>query len=566
MKKLAGFLVAGLVLAVALTAPVWGDPSGQVLGHPGADTYNHLWGYWQVVTSLGGGDSPLHTDLLHYPEGGSLWFIDLAGALASAPLQAIAGPVVAFNTVVVLRLAMAFVGACLLAEYLTGSRAGAVVAGVIYGASPYALGQVYNGISETVALGWLPLALWGALRFRAAPSRKTGLVAGLLLAMTALTNWYYGLFAFLAVLPLVMGAMGPGLRAAAIRAKLAWPVGMAALLVLPALAAFRATLVASDGLVSREPDFVERTLWAHNMVDLFAFFLPIRSPDLKSLFDEDLVVVVYIGLVALLLAGLGAWRRRAARPWLVGGLLAWILALGPYLYVAGRYQALPGGDWLPLPFLFFFEPFPLLSPLSHATRFTVPLQLCVAVLAAWGILRLEEGTRLPGPLWGGLGAGMVLLELVLISPAPLPLPLAPVAVPAVYDALEVEGAILDLPASLQVLARSRYNLYQVSHGRPIPYGLNDPTPDLLQVNRLARSALDLERTSVDTVAGVLPTLDLALGEAALVEAGFAGIVLHLQEVPPATRERLWQHLDLALGPGERVGDQVLWVLGERPDG
>jgi hypothetical protein len=322
---------AALVLALGLTAPVWMDPAGKILGHPGADTYNHLWGYWQVVSAIGAGESPLHTQLLRFPEGGALWFIDMAGALVSAPIQAVAGPAVAMNLIIFFRLALAALGAYLLALKVTGSRAGAVVAGVIYGACPFVLGQVHNGITETVALGGLPLAIWGALCFRDAPSRRSGLFAGLLLGLTALSNWYYGLFAVLAVAPLCLKTLGPGLRQKSIRRHLGWPVLAAGVVVLPALSLFRGTLVAADGLVSRDSEFVERTLWAHNMVDALAFFVPIRSPDLAALFDEDLVVVVYIGLVALGLAGFGAWRRRAARPWLAGAFLAWVMALGPYL-------------------------------------------------------------------------------------------------------------------------------------------------------------------------------------------------------------------------------------------
>jgi hypothetical protein len=213
--------------------------------------------------------------------------------------------------------------------------------------------------------------------------------------------------------------------------------------------------------------------------------------------------------------------------------------------------------------LFFFEPFPVLRPLSHAYRFAVPLQLCVAVMGAWGVVAVAARIKQSSSrvAWG-VGIA-VLIELVFVSPAPFPVPTSSVAVPAAYGAILRAGAILDLPASLQVLARSRYNLFQVGHGRPIPYGLNDPTPPLLQSNRLARSAVDLERTSVDTVAPVLPALDLALGEEALVRMGFAAVVLHLADLPAVMRERIWLHLNLTLGEGERIGDEVIWILGDR---
>ena len=83
-----------LALAVWILAPVLGDFSRTALGHPGNDAWNHLWGFWFVADSLLGLDLPVHTDLMAWPTGGSLWFIDAFGARVLLPVTATftAGP------------------------------------------------------------------------------------------------------------------------------------------------------------------------------------------------------------------------------------------------------------------------------------------------------------------------------------------------------------------------------------------------------------------------------------------------------------------------------------------
>ncbi len=561
-RPLAAATAGALALAVVITHPVLGAPGGAALGHPMVDTYNHLWGFWQVGVSLAGLSSPLHTALMRWPDGGSLWFIDLFNALWTLPIQWIFGPVAAYNLALVANLTLAGVAAWALARRVTGDGAAAAFAGAAYEACPHVLGQLYDGISESVSTGWLPLVLLAALRFRERPGPRRGLVAGAMLGLCAISNWYYGLFAGLIIAGLVIDALIPaGWRRWAVRRRLGWPALSAAALVLPALAAFRSTLNAGDALVLRDPEFVGRTLIGHNMVDIVSFFRPgdHHSPDLLTLFDEQMIVVVYLGW-SLLLPALWVVRHdRRARPWAAGALMAFVLSLGAYLYLGGSYLEIPGLGWLALPFLFLFEQLPLFSPISHAFRFVVVVQLCLAVMGALAVSAL-------GRRFGGTGAiavalsGAFLVEVLAFSPARFPLPTAPVAVPAAYDAIAGEGAVLDLPVSIQVLARSRYNLFQLDHGRPIPYGLNDPTPPALYNNPLTRRVIALERSSVDRLAAGLPPLELALGRRALVRQGFSAIVVHLPLYPPEMRDRVLELLTLALGEGARVGDQVVFTL------
>ena len=547
-------LLAVLGFAALATLLLFAGGVEGVAGHPQADTYNHVWGFWQVAQAVGGGESPLWTSAVGFPEGGALWFIDLFGALWTLPVQWAAGPAVAYEVALWVNLVLAGYAAWLLARNVGGSPPGSALAGVGFAAAPQLLGQLHNGISETLSVGWLPLGLWALLRFWRAPGRRNGLLAGALLCVCGFANFYYGLF-----LGLVWVAVGlAGLLRGRFRLELGWVV-LAALPLVGLLAAFRGTLASSSALVERDPEFVYASLVGHNMVDLLAFFHPgdFHSPDLLELFDEHLQVVVYVGWVLLVPALIGAWRSRRARWWGALALVSFVFALGPYLYLGGGYWQLPGGTWVPLPFLALFELIPIFSPISHAYRFAIPMQLALGVCAALWLRGRWAWALVPA----------FLVEALFLSPASWPVERSPVEVPAVYAAIPTEGAVLDLPVSLQVLDRSRYNLYQVSHGRPIPYGLNDPTPEWLDQNPLTRSLIDLERSAVASRPGTRPTLDLGLGRERLVAAGFAAIVVHQRAYPPHVRDKVLGELELVCGPGEVVGDQVLFPLshpGVRP--
>ncbi|MEC8423232.1 MAG: hypothetical protein VX000_05605, partial [Myxococcota bacterium] len=94
-------VLAAVGLALLMAAPVLPDPTTRALGHAGNDVWNHVWGFWFVFESLAAGELPVRSELLAWPHGGSLWFIDAFNAVLTAPIQAIAGPVAAYNASVV---------------------------------------------------------------------------------------------------------------------------------------------------------------------------------------------------------------------------------------------------------------------------------------------------------------------------------------------------------------------------------------------------------------------------------------------------------------------------------
>ncbi len=570
-------LITSFLIAVVATWPLALDPSMAVIGHPGNDVWNHVWGYWWVARELVAGELPLHTNLMHYPDPGGLFFIDTFGAVLFLPVTLLFGPVVAVNVSNFVSFGTAAFAAWLLGRHVLGEVRGhgvetdrtALLAAVAYGLSPHLLAQAYNGITETLFAFGLPLALLTAIRFAERPTLERAVHVGLAGAVCTLANWYYGLFAVVGV---VLFAV---VFAVARRERIAWralPVGgglaavLALVLVAPVLLGFVSTLNAPDALVGRDPDFVWKSLLNHNITDLVSLFRPgkVYSPDLKAMTGEDLLIVPYLGWVLIGMAGWGLYRLRRWRdraPWLVWVGVFGLLALGPYLYVDGAYLTV----WdrkIPLPFLALFELVPAFQRISHPFRFVVPVQLGLAMLALFGAASL--------PRFAALGAaGLLVAEALVVSPAPWPIPRSVAEIPAYVETLaddRTPGAVLDLPASVPNLERAVYLYYQTAHRRPSPYSLNEPLPAMLSRNHLTRALLVAESGRVDSLPGVLGDLDLVVSGRALARVGVRYVVVHERLYPPDRLALVQTLLRGALGPETRrdPAGQTIWKLEQSP--
>jgi hypothetical protein len=560
-SRLLSTAMVALLFALATAALTWPAPLAPrsvLLGHPGNDTWNHIWGFWWVALEVfEHGRWPGWTDLIAWPDGGALYFIDTFNALITLPVQAVAGPVVTHNVIVAGSLWFSAFSAWLLARHLVRNDAAALVAGAAYGFCPHILAQAHNGITESLNIGWLALYLLGLLMLMERPTLIRGLLTWLALAACGVFNWYYGLFAGLITVVLLLWKWRyepppwvPFLRNGLIGAVLVGPLAGAALWAL------KSSMDAPDALVNRDADFVWNSLLYHNMSDLQCFFRPGRfySPDLKALYGEELLIVVYVGWALLALAAAAVLLvkpRRKLLPWLIVAAIFFVFALGPYLYAFGEYVEI-GGRRLPMPFLAFFEALPLFSRISHPFRFVIGVELGLGIAAAWGLARLMQGR----PAWMGwtLGvaaAGLVLAETFVASPTPLPVATSRAVLPDGYSFLledEEDGAVLDLPIAFPLLERAVYNWYQVHHGRPIPYTLNEPLPPGLRHNQLARFILDIEAGRARLLPRTLPDLELVTSSRVLARQGYRWVVVHDQLYPELKREQIQAVLNAVLGP------------------
>ena len=373
-----GLAFAGcVVLAVLITWPLVLEPSSGLIGHPGNDTWNHAWGMWWVVDGLANrGGIPVHTGLLNYPDGGSLFFIDTFNALWTAPISIAFGLAVAYNFSIFFSIAWTAFGAWCLAFHVTRDRAGATVAAVAFGCNAHLLGQTYNGITETLNAGWIAFFCLAMIRHLERPSLRRGGWMGLCLACvpcrillrpvlhvdrgrSALASRYSR-----GTIDSMEGVFGGSVVGALV----------AVLLVLPVLLILADSMNRPDAMVSRDPEFVWDSLMNHNYTDVVGFFRPGKSysPDLKAEYGEELIIVTYLGwvLIGLVVLGLVLHRRRKELSlWLWMGLVFLVLRLDPIsIWAVPSPLRLVGGRPVPLPFLPFFEAFPLFSRISHPFR------------------------------------------------------------------------------------------------------------------------------------------------------------------------------------------------------
>jgi hypothetical protein len=565
-------MVGALVGASVMTWPTVVDLKTGMTGHPGNDTWNHAWGLWWVFHGIvEDGRIPVHTDLLNYPEGGSLFFIDTFNALVSLPLQAMFGLAVTYNLVVLFALACTIFGGWMLARHVLRDDCCAAVPAVVYGCSAHLMGQSYNGITETVNAGWIPLYLLALLRLMERPSLRRGLLAGVLMGVCAVSNFYYGLFSvLLSVIVVIHLAITDRGRVRWVQATgaLGLAAAVSAILVFPVLSHLAATMGAADAMVSRDPQFVWDSLIRHNISDFISFFRPGKnySPDLKAQYGEDLLIVTYLGWIALILASISIAlqrRRRDLTLWISIFIVFFLFSLGPFLHVNGEYVQLQGRR-IPLPFLPFFEALPIFDRISHPFRFVVPASLGLAMLAGHGArLSLRGFSERSRKGWVGVLVILIFGEILLASPAVWPLPRSDARIPAAYSSLQGEGAVLDLPITVPNLERAMYSYFQTEHGMPSPYGLNEPIPRTIWTNRFTRFLIMLESGRAVTLPRHLPDLEIVTGVELLRAQGYRFIVVHEKLYTRAKARMIETVLSAVLGPPRTFSSDGL-VLYEIP--
>ena len=561
--------IVTFLLATLVTWPTLVQPTSAVLGHPGNDVWNHIWGYWWVWEKLRHFELPLETNLMHFPDVSRLFFIDTFGALITLPVQWVLGPVAAVNAIMFSCFWAAGFAAWLLGRQVLETLRGpgavtdrlALVVAIAYAASPHLIAQAYNGITETLFAAGLPFSSYATLRFLERPTLRRGVTAGLTGALCVLANWYFGLFAVVGAVSLL------ATHAWARRDRVHWraiPVAagvgtlVALVLVAPVLLGFSSTLDGANAIVQRDPKFVWESLINHNMTDVVSLFHPGRfySPDLKALTGEDLLIVTYLGwgLIAFALLGALTLRQPDRVHWVVWVVVFLVLALGPQLYVDGNYVTIDDRK-VKLPFLLLYESIPAFQRISHPFRFVMGAQLGLGLLAVGGLARRPQWTH-------ALAGALILAESLIASPAPWPIARSQATMPAYVSTLRddpVEGAVLDLPINVPNLERAVYLYYQTAHGRPSPYSLNEPLPPILERSHLARVILVAEGGQLDTLPPSLGTLDLVVAGRSAARLGVRYIVVHEHMYPPERLDQVLTLLRTALGEasfdtgeGERV--------------
>jgi hypothetical protein len=476
-----GILICYLGLALWLTWPTalgftthYYSGGEQIFFYPETpDAPQNIWNFWMAERALRAGRSPLTTELLYYPEGVQmiLQTLNLVAVLPAAPVTAMLGPTAAYNLTAIIAVALTGYAGFLLARAFAPGLVGPGLAGALLTASPFHMAKLDSGQLNFVTMQWLVffmLAFVLLARPQGNAWRAAGL-AGLAFAAVLYTDWYWTLSAVLFGM-LWAGLSLVGARRALALALLGRYTRFALLAVLSALPLVMALRSAANQSLGE----AENPIWAiyrqaYSADGLGLFFPAARHPLWAAPVERFLLAVAPFGVTegsytaaGWTLAGLGLlgafWYGRGHWRLLVVGAVAWLLALGPSLYVLGYAT----GIAMPYRLL---QLLPLIETARRPNLFGVVTIVVVAIFAALALAGLRE--RLPQRRYGlvlGLLAALALFELwpgLRVANA--------LARDPVYERIAAEaGVVVDLP--LEAGTDSRTLINQIVHGQPIIRG------------------------------------------------------------------------------------------------
>ncbi|MBC8426620.1 hypothetical protein H8E07_21095 [bacterium] len=522
-------ILAYAVLIAVLSLDVLRDPAHLSFPSFSRDNYLSFWNLWSVSDALSHGRNPFFTHLLFHPTGTTLVFTEftpLYGLLA-APLVLAMGPpygaVLAHNLLVILSFVATGYATFLFAAWMSGSRAGGFLAGLLLAFSAYRFHHLEH--LNLLATHWIPLAGWliggWLLRGRGLPdggpppSRRRLVWIGLLAFGLTATSFTVAAFT------VVFLALWLGLTAI-VRTGAWWPGAWRRTLLaggafaLGALPLGLAWLGGGGGRVAHPGELVR---WSP---DVLGFVTPQDSALLGPLvasaaagFHRPSGEEVYLGWALIVAAALGlvALKRRGI-PLLVAALCSLAVACGPGLWLAGTHHA-----YAPNPYGLLIGAVPILEAIRTPNRFVLPAMVALVPLAAAGVVWLSARRA-------GRWAVPVLVVLALVELVPGPIEAVPVRIPELYFRMGVEptpGAVIELPIrDLNDLNKAAY--HTLAHRRPLAGG------PLLRPSGQARAFE--QRSDLQSRLRTYGAIPGAVAD--LREQGYAFIVWHRWDLDAAT--------------------------------
>lgn len=490
-------LLLYVCLALLMTWPAVLSINTAVPGD-GIDSFQNMWNMWWLKQALLGRLNPYETPYLYYPHGASLLLHTLnpINGFLSLPIHAIFGLVVAYNVMVFASLALSGYAAYLLAYDVIRDRLPALIAGTAFLCSGYMLAQAMNHLN-LVSAEFLIFAILAVRRALATPHWSRIALATLCLLITILGDWQYFLFAVLWATWYMLALLWKKRRLQTLLPGLV-ALGMAGILSLPL---FLPTARLAANTPSADTGEAFRIKYSADLLDLLipsnlhSFFGPwatVAQHYKADIHPEN--KTAYLGIVLLSLAIFGAWQR-ASRFWLATAICFALLALGPYLQIAGKLTAIP------LPAALLYQVF-FIRISRFPERFIVVSLLAFAVVAAFGVRRLLDLLAAHGrsPTRVRMLTSMFLIGLLILDNLPVPFPVTGIYIPPVYAALSRDSERYALyEAPVYWCSRSNYLLYQTVHAKPIvggylsrdlPYPLIEQIP-VIRMFAYAEPAYDI---------------------------------------------------------------------------
>ena len=400
-------------LAIAATWPLVTFFTHGLIGNDKAvDSYQHTWHQWWVAEALTHARSPFFTDLLYYPEGIDLFWqtLGFTQGLVAMPFTLTLGAIAGVNFTVLSSFVIGGYVTFLLAKRLSGSIAGALVAGSIYVLSPYHLQKMSEGSIELTSIHWLPLYVLALYALLERPTWWKALLAAAALLWVSLGAWYYGLFAvmFTGCMSFVW-AIGAGsgqsrkqdsageIQHSRFNIQYSMQIFLWGLSPLLIWALVLAPRISSVNQSIDQSSWDMRQAQVEHSADIIDFFLPsplnplwgpairewrtARYPDLLTYWNVSLGLVgLTLGLIGIATSWRKSWR------WTLLLLATMLIAMGPMLRLVGQQTNIP------LPFAL-IQGLPGIRIGQRPSHMAVLASLMIALLASFGTARMLRGRK-----------------------------------------------------------------------------------------------------------------------------------------------------------------------------
>jgi hypothetical protein len=350
-RAAAGCLAAAGLAIAALWAlvgtGVFEHPGRAVVGfNPSSDFQIMAWSLEWWPWAIGHGVNPFHTTLL-WPPGGfsTVWITSMpVPALFASPITLTAGPLAAYNVLMLAAVVLATAAAYLLCHQLTGRVAPSIVGALLFGLSPYMLGHMMSQHLDLTLVFPLPLLALVGVRYGHAQMTRRRFTVLFSLLLVILLGSSLELFSDVTLLLAICGAIAL-LVARGDRRRLLARLGVG---VVGAYACCLPVLILLGVLGLGGTHGPLQSAPSGYAVDLWNLVVPTPTVLLGSVHWARALSGRFVGnigerdgyvgvplLVVCALALRAEWKRGA---WLAGllGVVALVASLGPVLVLGGR--------------------------------------------------------------------------------------------------------------------------------------------------------------------------------------------------------------------------------------
>ena len=523
-----------------------------VLGYDGAEIWAFVWGHYWMDEALRSGSWPYETKLLDFPTGGVLWLKDPIMLVLMHPIRSLLGIQKAVLISQYVLFLLASLGSFLLARQHHISVRVSIFCGLAYAFCPHAIGEAYNGNTEALSHGWLPLWFASWIALLQTPSFKRSIWSALTLFALLVSNQYWGIamaFAGIATLPLLYAHTWKE------RTIILSSVVLGGLLFVPIAQSIWNSLHApfrlndiTAGAVPQQPPYLS---------DIQEIWAPLSQSNTLTPFQD----IIYVGfvLMALTIASLLYFLQKPQKEYLpiiypLLGCWFFILMLGPVLYYQGEAILTGQNETIHLPWWYLCQQTTGLSWMTLPHRMAIPASLFLILSAALWIEQKQIRSWWCVP---------ILLELWLFPGYQIPIESTNLSTAEHATILQSlpQGAVLNLPINLYSNTQRKYLWYQTQHKNPIADHFRySMMPNIAKKSGFLTYSFDITKAPLPSEQNRDP-----LEKNALYEAGFRYIVIHKEFVQEQLRmspEEYARWMNIHVGEGIILHDSYVYPLDE----